>query len=66
MTGKFHAHGEQNRTYQRDMAKALLECLGCADALEFCQQYGWEGVIRHVLNWSRRDDYAEESRRLTG
>ena len=56
MTKRLHTYGEQNRTYQRDMAKSLLECLGCVEALEYCRQFGWEGVIRQVLGWCRRDD----------
>jgi hypothetical protein len=61
MTERLHRHGTQNHAYQIDMAKSLLGSLGCAEALAFCRQQGWEGVVRHVLGWCREEDCGQDA-----
>ena len=37
-----------NDTYQRTLAQSLVESLGVAEALDFCRQNQWEGVLRII------------------
>jgi len=37
-----------NDTYQRELARSLVVSLGIADALDFCRQNQWEGVLRII------------------
>jgi hypothetical protein len=39
-----------NRECQRDLAHALLAAHGRDEALEICQQNGWEGVLDVLLS----------------
>ena len=42
-----------NRSYQQQLASTLLTDLGLAEALRWCQEYGWNGVAQVLL--SQRD-----------
>ena len=37
-----------NDTYQRALAQSLVDSLGVAEALDFCRQNQWEGVLRII------------------
>ena len=56
MTSKLHRFGEQNKRYQNNMAQSLFACLGCEDAIAFCRESGWDGVIRYLLRRCRLGD----------
>ena len=42
-------YAEVNKSYQRDMAASLAASLGLDEALEFCLEAGWEGVLRVLI-----------------
>ena len=37
-------------TYQHVVARSLIESLGVDDALEFCRENQWEGVLEAITN----------------
>ena len=40
---------EGNRAYQRRVADSLLEDLGIHEAVQWCQELGWDGVIQILM-----------------
>ena len=42
-----------NRSYQQQLAATLRSDLGLSEALNWCQEFGWDGVAQALL--SQRD-----------
>jgi hypothetical protein len=40
---------EENYAYQRRLADSLLEDLGIYEAVQWCQELGWDGVIQILM-----------------
>ena len=47
---------EGNYAYQRHLADSLLEDLGIHEAVQWCQERGWDGVIQILIRRQNATD----------
>ena len=50
------APGGDNTHYQQRLAKSLMASMEAHEAINVCQENGWEGVLRFVLALQRSAD----------
>lgn len=45
-----HSEAIDNGPYQRRMVKLLLETMTPGEAVQYCLENGWEGVLESILH----------------
>lgn len=45
-----------NESHQRRFAEMLINAMGMDDAIQWCQQTGWDGTLRAILARARVHD----------
>ncbi len=53
------APGGDNTHYQRRLAKSLMSSMEADEAINVCQENGWEGVLHVILALQRSADRAQ-------
>ncbi|MDH3472604.1 MAG: hypothetical protein OEM59_02835 [Rhodospirillales bacterium] len=49
MTPDDRRDAPENHSYQEELARNLMECLGREGAIHACQANGWDGVLNFLL-----------------